>query len=134
MLLLDASVWIAAALPTDSGHEAALSLIRKPPRPLAAIDLTSYEIANAVGVRDQQPASARNLCRVVQLRCAGRIATLDIDLLELTLRAASEQRLTAYDAAYVAAARKNGWQLVSLDIADLVSKDLAITPDAALYP
>lgn len=50
------------------------------------------------------------------------------------MKAASEHGLTAYDAAYVAAARRNGWRLVSLDIRDLVSKGLAITPDAALYP
>ena len=34
----------------------------------------------------------------------------------------------------VAAARRNGWQLVSLDIRDLVSKGLAVTPAAAVYP
>lgn len=133
-LLLDASVWIAAVLPTDSGHEAALALIRKPPRPLAAIDLTSYEIANAVGVRDRQPASAETLSRVLQRRCRGRIATLDANMLELTLRVACEHELTAYDAAYVAAARSNGWRLVSLDVRDLVSKGLAVAPDAADYP
>ena len=47
---------------------------------------------------------------------------------------AAEHGLTAYDAAYVAAARRNGMTLVSTDIADLVSKGLAVTPDAAVYP
>ena len=42
--------------------------------------------------------------------------------------------ITPYDAAYVAAARRNGWTLVSTDIADLASKGLAVTPDAADYP
>ena len=41
-------------------------------------------------------------------------------------------RLSAYDAAYVAAARREDWKLVSLDARDLVSKGLAITPDAAV--
>ena len=45
-----------------------------------------------------------------------------------------EHGLSAYDAAYVAAARRNGWQLVSPDVRDLVSKGLAVTPDAAVYP
>ena len=43
-----------------------------------------------------------------------------------------EHRLSAYDASYVAAAFIEGWTLVSTDIRDLVSKDLAITPDAAV--
>jgi len=42
--------------------------------------------------------------------------------------------VTAYDAAYVAVSRRHGWQLVSLDIRDLVSKGLAVTPDAGDYP
>ena len=42
--------------------------------------------------------------------------------------------LSIYDAAYVAAARHSGMTLVSADIADLVSKGLAVTPGAAVYP
>jgi hypothetical protein len=34
----------------------------------------------------------------------------------------------------VAAARRHDWTLVSADIADLVSKGLAVAPDAADYP
>ena len=45
---------------------------------------------------------------------------------------AVEHRLTTYDAAYVAAARRFDWRLVSTDVRDLVSKGLAITPDAAV--
>lgn len=50
------------------------------------------------------------------------------------MKVVSQHSLTAYDAAYVAAARRNGWQLVSLDLRDLVSKGLAVTPDDADYP
>ena len=45
---------------------------------------------------------------------------------------AVEHGLTSYDAAYVAVARRHDWTLVSTDIKDLVSKGLAITPDAAV--
>ena len=38
----------------------------------------------------------------------------------------------AYDASYVAAARRESWTMVSTDVKDLVSKGLAITPDAAV--
>lgn len=54
------------------------------------------------------------------------------DLIDHAVDVASEHALTAYDAAYVAAARRNGWTLVSTDIADLVSKGLAVAPDAAV--
>ena len=133
-MLLDAGVWIASGAPAHPEYQSAGQLIRKPPTPLAALDLTLYEVANVVGVRDRCPDEARTLARILRRRCADRLAKLDQNLLESTLELASEHGLTAYDAAYVAAARQNGWQLVSLDIRDLVSKGLAVTPEKALYP
>lgn len=53
-------------------------------------------------------------------------------LLPDSVEVAFEYSLTSYDAAYVAVARHHDWQLVSVDIKDLVSKGLAITPDAAV--
>jgi predicted nucleic acid-binding protein len=44
----------------------------------------------------------------------------------------AEHGLTAYDATYVAVARRYGWTLVSTDIKDLVSRELALTPDEAV--
>ncbi|HEX5983619.1 MAG TPA: PIN domain-containing protein [Solirubrobacterales bacterium] len=134
MLLLDAGVWIDSATPGNRWYEAAQTLIRKPPGPVGAIDLTLYEVANVVGSRGHRPDVAQTLGRVLRRRCGDRILTLDSDLFEGTLEVAAEHELTAYDAAYVAAARKTGWQLVSTDIRDLVSKGLAVTPDAAVYP
>jgi predicted nucleic acid-binding protein len=134
MLLLDAGVWIDSAAPANRWHRSAQALIRKPPEPLGAIDLTLYEVANVIGARERQPEIARTVVEVLRRRCRERILTLDAELLEATLHAVVEHQLTAYDAAYVAAARKEGWTLVSTDIADLVSKGLAVTPDAAVYP
>jgi len=134
MLLLDAGVWIDSAAPGNRWHQAAQALIRKPPEPLAAIDLTLYEVANVIGARERQIGIARTVTEVLRRRCGERILTLDPELLESTLHAVVEHKLTAYDAAYVAAAGRYGWQLVSTDVRDLVSKGLAITPDAAVYP
>jgi predicted nucleic acid-binding protein len=53
-------------------------------------------------------------------------------LMRLALSIAIEHDISAYDASYVAAARREGWTLVSLDFRDLASKGLAITPDAAV--
>jgi len=134
MLLLDAGVWIDSAAPTNRWHQSSQTLIRKPPAPLAAIDLTLYEVANVIGARERQPEVARIVIEVLRRRCRERILTLDRELVEATLHVVAEHELTAYDAAYVAAARRQGWTLVSTDIRDLVSKGLAVTPDAAVYP
>ena len=63
-----------------------------------------------------------------------RIVSIDAGLIDAGLTVVAEHGLSAYDAAYVAAARRHDWQLVSTDIRDLVSKGLAVTPDAADYP
>jgi len=101
---------------------------------MAAMDLTFYEVANAMGARRRQLDEARHLLRFLAQRCGEQILTIDAGLAESALEVAVEYDLTAYDAAYVAAARRHGWTLVSADIADLVSKGLAVAPDAADYP
>ena len=115
-------------------RESTVSVIHKQTRSLAALDLTLYEIANAVGVKQSNPDEAGKILRLVNVSCRERILAVDSGLLESALGVASEHGLTAYDATYVAAAQRHGWTLVSTDIRDLVSKGLAVTPDAADYP
>jgi predicted nucleic acid-binding protein len=134
-LLLDASVWIAAADPQDPFHEAARGLVFDFDQSVAALDLTLYEVGNALGVRKQSVREARYLTELIVKRCrGGSLVAADPDLADLAVSVANEHNITAYDAAYVAAANKRGWGLVSADIADLVSKGLAVAPDAAVYP
>ncbi len=118
---------------TDPHCDAARVLATDPAHRVAALDLTLYEIANALGRRRQRPAEAVDLCRLVVGRCGrnARRSRRAADRHE-PARSRSEHGLTAYDAAYVAAARRHGWTLVSADVADLVSKGLAVTPDAAV--
>jgi predicted nucleic acid-binding protein len=103
-------------------------------RPVAALDLTFYEIANVMGARKRQMGEARYLLRTLATRCGEDIVAASPELIDSALKVAAEHGLTAYDAAYVAAARRYGWTLVSTDIADLVSRGLAVAPDAADYP
>ncbi len=133
-LLVDASVWIAARDPEDRFRRGARSIVLDVTRPVAALDLTFYEVANVMGARKGQLDEARHLLRFLAQRCGEQIVAIDPSLSESALEVVAEHGLTAYDAAYVAAARRNGWTLVSTDIADLVSKDLAVAPDAADYP
>lgn len=131
LFLLDASVWVAAAM---SGHSsyARASAIARGGAPVATLDLTLYEVVNAVGRQYRQPEHARRLVQVILRTCGDDLVRVDHVADELA-EVADEYGLTAYDAAYVAAARRSGWQLVSLDVRDLVSKGLAVTPDAADY-
>lgn len=134
MLLLDAGVWVAARDPEDRFHGAAREIVLNFSQPVAALDLTLYEIANAMGARKKQFGEVRYLLQTLEIRCGGDIVAASSRSIDAAMDIAAEHGLTAYDAAYVAAARGNGWTLVSTDIADLVSKGLAVTPDAADYP
>lgn len=134
MLLLDASVWAAVFDPADRFHVAARSIVLDLDRRLSALDLTLYEIANVIGVKMGLPDEARGVAQLVVERCEERLVTVDPGLLHSACLLAGKHGLTAYDAAYAAAADRYGWTLVSLDVRDLVSKGLAVTPDAADYP
>jgi predicted nucleic acid-binding protein len=134
VLLLDASVWVAAKDGGDRHFEPARALAVSPEVPVAALDLTLYEVSNALGVRRGHIDEAMSLCRLIARRCGGDLLSVDLDLTEAVQRVSQRYGLTAYDAAYVAAAERTGWTLVSTDVADLVSKGLAVTPDAADYP
>jgi predicted nucleic acid-binding protein len=134
VLLLDASVWVAAKDADDRYFDAARSLVLDTKLPVTVLDLTFYEVANVVGSRWRRFDLAQEFCRTIDLRCGGRFVSVDVDLIDRSVAIATEHGLTAYDAAYVAASRRGGWTLVSTDIADLVSKGLAVAPDAADYP
>jgi predicted nucleic acid-binding protein len=134
MFLLDASVWIAAKVRTDRYSETARALVVDAGCPVAALDLTLYEVANGLGARQGKRDEAVELCRLVLARCGDSMLAVDPKLIDTALRVAAEHGLTAYDAAYVAAARRHDWTLISTDIVDLVSKGLAVAPDAADYP
>ncbi len=129
MLLLDASVWIAAIDEDDDFHSAARALALTPAHPLGALDLTIYEVANVVGVVKGRGDLAARICRAILKRSDGRVVRVDAALAERAIKLGEDNKLTAYDAAYVAAARKHAWTLVSADVKDLVKSGLALAPD-----
>jgi predicted nucleic acid-binding protein len=134
MLLLDAGVWIAAKDADELYCEAARPFVLETSTPVAALDLTFYEVANAVAAKRKRAREAEELCRLIAARCVDSVIAVDVEMMQATVGLVAEYGLTAYDAAYVAVARRHGWTLVSTDIADLVSKGLAVAPDAADYP
>jgi predicted nucleic acid-binding protein len=130
-LLLDASVWVAAIDTSQRFHPQALSLVDSNDA-VAALDLTLFEVANAIGVKERRPNDARLMLETIAIRCGKRIVRADPGLLVAALDHSGEHGLTAYDAAYVAVAKRHDWTLVSTDFRDLVSKGLAVAPDAAV--
>lgn len=132
VVLLDSGVWIATVDEKDRFESAARELVFDAGLSLVALDLTLYEIANVVGSTWKDQERARRLCRAVRDQCAMPLVRIDFDLIESSIEVAAAYGLTAYDAAYVAVAHHHNWTLVSVDIRDLVSQGLAITPDAAV--
>lgn len=128
MLLLDASVWVAA-LDKDDRFYASARRVATMDSAVAALDLTLYEVANAVTRRWGNPTPAAAAVRAVLRACGQRLTRIDADTIVATVELAAEHDLTAYDAAYVAVARSRDWTLVSTDIADLVERGLALAPD-----
>jgi predicted nucleic acid-binding protein len=131
-LLFDASVWVRAMQAGAPYFDACRALVVNSAYPVAALDLTVVEVANVLGVRFGRRHDAIDTCRLMSGRCRHLTMAADPMLVPLTLNFAIEHRLSAYDASYVAAALQGDLTLVSLDIRDLVSKGLAITPDAAV--
>lgn len=131
-MLFDANVWIASQDFDDRYYGSACELVLDSQRVAAALDLTLYEIANGIVRRWRDPEKATELCRSAATRCRDHFVSVDVDLIEATVGIAVEHGLTSYDAYYVAVSRRHDWQVVSTDIKDLVSKGLAITPDAAV--
>ena len=109
-----------------------MSLIQEQAPSLNALDLTLYEVANAIGVKQGDAHEANRVNHLLVKCCRDRVLPVEAELLDSALQVAAEHRLTVYDAAYVAAARRNGMTLVSADIRDLVSKGLAIEPNDCL--
>ncbi|HUY08397.1 MAG TPA: PIN domain-containing protein [Candidatus Dormibacteraeota bacterium] len=130
--LVDASVLLAREDLDDANHNQAVQLLAGPD-PLATLDLAFYEVTN-VAVRSwHDESAARRLCeRISAVADDGGLVRADSQLLVNAALIAAEHGISAYDAAYVAAARSSNGQLVSCDVRDLVSRGLACLPTDAI--
>ncbi len=130
--LVDASVLLAREDLDDANHNPAVRLLAGPD-PLATLDLAFYEVTN-VAVRSwHDELVAGRLCdRITAVADDGGLIRADSQLLANATLIAAEHGISAYDAAYVAAARGAGARLVSCDVRGLVSHGLACLPSAAI--
>jgi predicted nucleic acid-binding protein len=130
--LLDASIWHESKYAESEYAGACRTLVVDTTISVGTLSLALHEVANSLGVRRGRPQEAVDMCRLMTGRCGHAIIGPDPMLMHSAISIAADHGIAAYDASYVAAARREGWTLVSLDFGDLVSKGLAITPDAAV--
>lgn len=127
-LLLDASVWLAAYNADESDHLVCSELLVGAEFDFVALGLTLLEVTNVALRKWHNADDAHALASLIQTAVGGRIVdTLELapvgDLIDL----AATSDLTAYGAAYAAAAKHHGLRLVSLD-QDLLGPELALHP------
>lgn len=131
MIFLDASVLLAAEDVDDPNHPAAAAVLRT--GALGTLELAAYEVTNVAEVRWRDPPAGQRLReRVWAIGELGALVRVDRALAERTAELAREHALSAYDAAYVAAAERIGAPLASCDQRDLVSRGLAQLPSELL--
>ena len=131
MIFLDASVLLAAEDADDREHQSALALLRS--GDLATLELALYETTNVAIVRWGDPEAADRLAkRIWAIAELGTLVRVDSQLGTEIAHLATEHGLSAYDAGYVAAARRLGVTLASCDERDLVRPGLAELPSALI--
>lgn len=132
--LVDASVLLAGEDLDDQHHTLARQLLVGTDA-VATVDLAFYEVVNVAVRAWHDPAAARRLTALVSvIEDDGGVIRVDEALAATVAGLADRHGLSAYDAAYVAAATTSGYELVSCDLRDLVSRGLAVTPGAAVGP
>lgn len=128
-VLLDASVVLAAFDSDDEHHEAAAALMADDSVTLTTLDLARYEVANVAVRAWSGPESVAQLLGALdRIADDGGIVESTSALIARAAELAARHEIAVYDAAYVAASEEGERSLVSCDVRDLVSKDLAELP------
>jgi predicted nucleic acid-binding protein len=131
VILLDASVLLAAEDADDLHHADAVALLRT--GALATVDLALYEVTNIAELRWRDPAASLRLRqRIWAIGEFGAIVRIDEALAERVAELMREHPISAYDAGYVAAAERLAVPLASCDERDLIAPGLASPPGALL--
>lgn len=128
-LLLDASTLLAAFDTDDRHHVEARKILEDPKTSVATLDLARYETVNVAVRAWKQPNLVPTLLAVIDhINNDGGVLASSTRLLHFAADLAIQYEISAYDAAYAAAAIESGSRLVSCDHQDLISKSLAQPP------
>jgi predicted nucleic acid-binding protein len=117
--VVDASVWVAAADPTDAFHQASRDFLRRAAAHRRSIVLPAFarlEIACALARRLRDPARARALAAALAVAPIVQEQSLDEDFLQEALALGTARLLRAADALYAVSARRSGGILVTWDV------------------
>jgi predicted nucleic acid-binding protein len=129
-IVVDASVWVAAADPRDPFHELSRTFLRRLIAEHCPIVLPAFarvEIACALARRLHHPGRARALADALVAAPMVRVHPLDTAFLEATLECGTQQLLRAADALYVACAQRVNGMLVTWD-EELRRRGRGLTP------
>lgn len=133
-LVVDASVWVAAADPADAFCErsrAFLAAIAQRGTPIALPAFTHLEVACALARRTRNPAGARELAaRLLQLPSL-QVHEVNAGLLERSGILGTNALLRAGEALYAGLAEATAGPLVSWD-GELLERAGGVTPDTWL--
>jgi predicted nucleic acid-binding protein len=132
VLVLDASVILAAFDSDDAQHPASRAILVDRSVTVATLDLVRFEVMNVVvrAWREVNRASGL-LAAIDRISDDGGVLVSTSALLSCAAEVAEQHEISVHDAAYVAAARHVGGTLVSCDTRDLVGRGLAVAPAAA---
>jgi predicted nucleic acid-binding protein len=129
VLLVDASVILAAFDADDDLHEPARMILTDLQETLVTLDLARYEVTNVAVRAWRASASVAPLLEAIdRIASDGGVVLSTTALLARAARIAEEQTISVYGAAYVAAAGQTASRLISCDARDLIRRGLASSP------
>ncbi|MGH7609067.1 MAG: PIN domain-containing protein [Candidatus Dormibacteria bacterium] len=125
---LDASVLLAGEDADDDNYSDAHRLLQGADQ-LATLDLAFYEVTNVAVHAWRDLSAARRLReRLAAIAGDGGVAQVGASLIASAAALAAKWGISVYDASYVVAAREWNAPLVSCDVRDLISRELACLP------
>ncbi len=130
MMVVDASVWVAAHMPTDAHYAVSKQFIRRVITQgvqLAAPVILPVEVAAAIARGAGQPERATRLVRTMLKLAALRLHPIDSTLAIRAVRMTVAVRLRGADAVYAALAEALGVPLISWDNEHLTRASRRIT-------
>ena len=131
-LVVDASVWVAAADATDGFSEpgrAFLAALARRSTPIALPDFAELEVACALARRLDDAESGRSLAGRMMRSPLVTVHSLDASLLRRAVEVGTRRLLRAGDAVYVAVSELTQGEVVSWD-EELIQRAGAVTPRA----
>jgi len=137
LLTIDASVFVAACQPHESGYAASLSLMQSvldADVPLVEPAILPVEVGAALCRAGRDAAVAREYAEGILVLPHLVLVTVDERLARRALVIAAQCRLRGADALYVTVAARYGARLVTLDAEQLARAPAAVAahkPDAA---